>query len=326
MNFNCTTNPDFCNYNMVYIKYCDGTSYSGARPQPLVYNCANEWSAFPNISCGHGEIIHFKGYWLLEGVVQTLLSAPYHLDQAKQILLTGCSAGALGVILNADRIHDQIKLHAHRLHTFGVLPMSGFFLDHENIEHLGVYAADMYTLFHMAQVKPNSRCAAKFSREDSWQCFFAGNVYPHMEAPVFLLNSALDSWQIPNILLSGYLRGTLLPTQSLSGWEFCGLDVLACNASQLARLNSYMDAFRSRVMQADGALDRPGNGAFIHSCFTHCEGQSDLPWLTFDVRGVVMREAVSDWWTSLSEAEARAHTYIDSCTYGVASQCNPSCR
>jgi len=31
MSSSCLVNPDFCNYNKVYLKYCDGNSFSGNR-------------------------------------------------------------------------------------------------------------------------------------------------------------------------------------------------------------------------------------------------------------------------------------------------------
>eukprot|EP00754_Rhynchopus_humris_P044780 Rhum_TRINITY_DN4393_c0_g1::Rhum_TRINITY_DN4393_c0_g1_i1::g.14146::m.14146/K19882/NOTUM; O-palmitoleoyl-L-serine hydrolase len=34
----CTTNPVFCTYNHVYMKYCDGNSFSGDRHEPHPIN------------------------------------------------------------------------------------------------------------------------------------------------------------------------------------------------------------------------------------------------------------------------------------------------
>jgi hypothetical protein len=35
MSADCTSNPDFCNYNRVHMAYCDGNSFSGNRTEPV---------------------------------------------------------------------------------------------------------------------------------------------------------------------------------------------------------------------------------------------------------------------------------------------------
>lgn len=36
MDSDCDNNPDFCNFNRVYMAYCDGNSFSGNRDQPVM--------------------------------------------------------------------------------------------------------------------------------------------------------------------------------------------------------------------------------------------------------------------------------------------------
>ena len=36
MSASCETNPDFCNFNRVYMPYCDGASFSGDREEAVV--------------------------------------------------------------------------------------------------------------------------------------------------------------------------------------------------------------------------------------------------------------------------------------------------
>lgn len=40
-----------------------------------------------------------------------------------------------------------------------------------------------------------------------------------------------------------------------------------------------------------------GNGAFIHSCHTHCEAQSPA-WNNFKINGLSMQQLNSKWWNS----------------------------
>ena len=70
-----------------------------------------------------------------------------------------------------------------------------------------------------------------------------------------------------------------------------------------------------------------GNGAFIHSCHTHCEAQTDPLWNTFAVGGVTIQQAVSRGWAADGSEPAAKHSYSP-CQYktGVGKhECNPTC-
>jgi len=89
-------------------------------------------------------------------------------------------------------------------------------------------------------------------------------------------------------------------------------------------MNTYVKDF-DKTMQA-GVWSKQGNGAFIHSCHTHCEAQSPA-WNHFAVNGVTMQQAVSAWWKSSGEDAAASHSYSP-CLYRLHSKphaCNPSC-
>ena len=81
-----------------------------------------------------------------------------------------------------------------------------------------------------------------------------------------------------------------------------------------------------RDFSASGTHSRRGNGAFIHSCHTHCEAQRDPDWPAIAIGGVSMREALGRWWRADEGAPAAEHTFLP-CMYSAASphQCNPTC-
>ena len=72
----------------------------------------------------------------------------------------------------------------------------------------------------------------------------------------------------------------------------------------------------------------PGNGAFVHSCYTHCEAQGD-DFFTFAINGTTMQQAVSRWWNSDGNEPAQKHTYapclFQTSNQSAAWQCNPTC-
>merc|ERR1711988_1920144 len=46
----------------------------------------------------------------------------------------------------------------------------------------------------------NRRCLQAYPKNESWKCLMAQYILPHLETPVFVMNSAYDLWQLPNIL------------------------------------------------------------------------------------------------------------------------------
>ena len=83
MDSDCGRNPDFCNFNRVFLIYCDGNSFSGNRDLP-----------YPVVEDGQKANLYFRGRRIVDEVLKAL-SANYGLADAKNVLLTGCSAGGL---------------------------------------------------------------------------------------------------------------------------------------------------------------------------------------------------------------------------------------
>jgi len=70
MSMDCSNNPDFCNYNKVFIRYCDGNSFSGNREEPLVVN---------------EKPLYFRGKKIKEAVFMTL-KEKYNLAEANNFI------------------------------------------------------------------------------------------------------------------------------------------------------------------------------------------------------------------------------------------------
>ena len=78
---------------------------------------------------------------------------------------------------------------------------------------------------------------------------------------------------------------------------------------------------------ATGTILNAGNGAFLHSCYTHSAAAYDGPYTHFEVRGVTMQQAVSKWWDSDVTTQATENIYTP-CLYSPEHKphsCNPSC-
>lgn len=319
----CSVNPDFCNFNRVHLTYCDGFSFAGDRTEPLNVTGPDD----------REKPIYFRGRRIIDATLQTLLGMG--LQKAEQVMVTGCSAGGLATYLHTDYVHGFLKAAGVPLRKFKAAPMSGFFLAHASLEGVPVYAEEIKRAYLMSNATGglNARCVAAQREDERWQCSFAARAYAHVEAPIFALNSALDSWQTKCIFAARLEPG--FPEQNgtgngrcaaVPGWSRCSEDPEACNATQMGVMNQYIEDFKRDMLTAGETWRRDGNGAFIDSCHMHCEAQVDHAWSTIAIGGVTMQQALSSWWKSDSAA-ASEHAHTD-CSYRTAAtphECNPTC-
>jgi len=309
-----TSNPDFAGFNRVHMPYCDGNSFSGDRTDPVIVNGTKLW---------------FRGRRNIDATFRALNKLG--LDKAENVLLTGCSAGGLATYLHTDYVATLLPSTVKKYKS---APISGFFLLHDTVEGKAVYPTEMKSIFVLANSTNgvNAACIASKSAEDKWMCNFAEHSYAHTKSPIFPLNSALDSWQTGCIYTSELPPN--FPNQSgvengvcasAPGWEVCSKDPESCTADQIVKMAQYETDFQTKMATLGPTLSKAGNGAFIHSCHTHCEAQSSA-WNKFTVNGKTIQQAVSAWWNGPADAPASDNTYKP-CLYKTTSphKCNPTC-
>jgi hypothetical protein len=88
-----TVNPDFHNFTKVYVRYCDGASFSG--------DTVAQHKSAP------GGSLHFRGRRVLDAVLDDLVQQG--LTKGTTLLVNGCSAGGLAVWLHLDYIATRLK-------------------------------------------------------------------------------------------------------------------------------------------------------------------------------------------------------------------------
>merc|ERR1740123_980782 len=105
----------------------------------------------------------------------------------------------------------------------------------------------MAMTFSMANWSIPEGCAEKYG-PSAWKCILAQVVYQFVEAPIFVLNSALDFWQTNYILGRTFLDG-IGPSgaQPIPGWESCTTNVTTCSSSQVRTMNGYIDDFQASM-------------------------------------------------------------------------------
>ncbi|XP_044495560.1 pectin acetylesterase 5-like isoform X2 [Mangifera indica] len=278
-------NPDFFNWNKVKIRYCDGASFSG----------------HPESELKNGTELFFRGQLIWETLMDEFLSLG--LSNAKQALLTGCSAGGLATFIHCDEFRDRLPRHA----TVKCLADAGFFLDEPDIlgnRTMRSFYHDVVDLQGVAK-SLNKDC---LSRMESFECLFPQEFIKNIRTPVFFVNPAYDFWQIRNILVPD-------ASDPHGNWRPCVLNIRTCNPHQL----QILQGFRSSMLKALSEVQQiQGGGMFINSCFIHCQTWIAETWHSPSsprINNKTIAESVSDWYF-----DRKAVKQID-CPY----PCNPTC-
>lgn len=312
----CTRNPTFCNWNRVQLTYCDGNSFSGNRADPVVVR---------------GEKIYFRGHQILEATLAELVSL-YNMKAATHVLLSGCSAGGLSTYLHADFVGESVHALAPGVVQYGAAPVSGFFLYHPTVENKQVYADQIKTIFTLSNATGglNARCVANSPPGLQWRCNFAQFSYASTQSRIFVLDSALDSWQTGCILTAepvSDVHSTANGNCSAApGWAACAQNTEHCDAQHINAMIAYEQYFVG-TLQSTIKFQASGNGAFVYSCHTHCAAATD-DFFTFKIGGVSMEQAVSAWWNGPVDAPAISNTHLPCIYHGgdtYPRRCNPTC-
>ncbi|KAL0697510.1 hypothetical protein Bca4012_053632 [Brassica carinata] len=234
-------NPDFYNWNKAEVRYCDGASFSGDSENKTAQ-------------------LQFRGKRIFLAVMEDLMAKG--MCQAKQALLNGCSSGGLSAILRCDDFSSLFPP------TTKVKCMSdaGFFLDAVDISGARSLRR-MYSGVVNTQGLQNMLPRTCTRHLDPTMCLFPQNIINQVKTPLFILNSAFDSWQIENSIAP--------PSADPSGsWHNC-TSSFKCNASQM----QFLEGFKMSMLDALKTFSMSSkNGMFIISRWAHCLAERKDTW------------------------------------------------
>ncbi|XP_057802786.1 pectin acetylesterase 7-like isoform X2 [Salvia miltiorrhiza] len=266
-------NPDFYNWNRVYVIYCDQASFLG------------------DSSIGQGVTqLDFRGSRIYDAVIDDLLAKG--MNCADNAILAGRSAGGLATILHCDEFRARLP-NASRVKC---ISDAGFFIrasDLPNADFRQGFYASIIKFHNISSFLPRS-CT---ERIDSNLCLFPEYFVGDVQTPLFLLNSAFDFYQLQN---------NLVP-QTSPDWEKWnkGLgDLQNCPDSQKQLIKDFGMTFLNAIMEIP---DNPSRGLFIYPCLTHTVTTSssdkqstiDVFWnpnSTVKLENMTILEAVSNWY------------------------------
>jgi hypothetical protein len=165
-------NPDFSNYNHVYIKYCSSDYWSGDLTRDL-----------------GSQTIHFKGKKILGAVVEDLqtksISVEHNLNSAEQIIFAGSAAGAVGVSLNLDSLATSLP----KAEVTGIIDGAWF---PELTTFAGSAAGfDYANMFSYWNSQVDTSCAAN-NKASPWECLSVPYGYGYLKNPAFVYVDQTD--------------------------------------------------------------------------------------------------------------------------------------
>ncbi|KAH0646735.1 hypothetical protein KY290_034331 [Solanum tuberosum] len=277
-------NPDFYNWNKVWIGYCDGSSFTGdideVDPEKKLY---------------------FRGARIFKAVMDELWSQG--MQNAKNAILSGTSAGGLATILNCDKFKfffsSDVKVKC--------VANAGFFINANTISGTPNIHKKYQQVVDLHGSIKNLPPSCTSTMEPSL-CFFPQNVISFIETPLFIINSAYDAWQINNTLVPSNLDPQHI-------WEHCKVRISNCTLNQRTTIKAFGVEF---LKAFDGLTPCITRGYFITSCHTHAQIVTPEYWFSTSsprILNKTIAEAVGDWYFD----RTGLHQYMDS--YPFAKDC-----
>ncbi len=241
--------------------------------------------------------MYFRGRHIRDEIIKRLMLSD-GMGEASDVVVSGCSAGGLGMYLGIDQIANSIHAHRPGIIVTG-LADSGFFLEHtpsgvlEPMTHMKFgrdeasvngrldYPNAMKAVFKFTNMKEGAHqeCIRKYvGKEDN--CVFAANLAPFIKTPMFHMQSRFDRWQLQHIAGKNY---------------------------NVTTANIYGGILAETMKKTIITNHEAGNqGVFIDSCLHHCtvcwQGHDDL-WSGNSIRAnnmeteVNMANAFTEWYS-----------------------------
>ncbi|KAL8264085.1 hypothetical protein R6Q59_022215 [Mikania micrantha] len=168
-------NPNFYNWNRVYMRYCDGSSFTGDVEEVDPANT-----------------LYFRGSRVFSAIVEELMNIG--MKDAQNALLSGCSAGGLASILNCDKFHAIFPSNPR----VKCVSDAGYFPHVKDFS--GEYRFELYydkiVALHGSVTSLPSECTSNMK---PGLCFYPQYTMPYIKTPIFIVNSAYDTWQVSNM-------------------------------------------------------------------------------------------------------------------------------
>ncbi|CAK8988900.1 unnamed protein product [Durusdinium trenchii] len=233
-------NPLMHDWNHIFLRYCDGGYFSGDREEPKVVE---------------GSSIYFRGKQITEALFSDL-GRKFNFGNATDVVISGCSAGAIRVYAHIDALAQLIQAEAKVV----ALPDSGFYMDLDIFTPLKRYVVTEME----GQGLLNPQCLRDHVGSEE-KCLIGSVISLYLKTPTFAFQSRFDSDQ-----------------QGCEMEESCKSSA-TCLQAYAANLTSFLQK----------TLSRSPHGYFLDSCVRHCSYEDLAP---RDQSGIAPLHAFATWY------------------------------
>nr|XP_016457258.1 PREDICTED: pectin acetylesterase 7-like isoform X1 [Nicotiana tabacum] len=256
---NQSANPEFYNWNKVFVRYCDGGSFTG----DVEY-------------VDPATKLHFRGARIFTVVLEELLAKG--LKNAKNAILAGSSAGGYPAMLYCDGFRNSLP-NTSRVKC---LVDSGYFVHFKN-PVLGRPFESIYKGIATLQLQGSAKtlpksCTSKMKPE---LCLFAENIQQDIKTPIFISMSAFDN---------------IMTQYTLGGGIYGCIQEGTCTASQNKTLQEMRSDFLNAIPKGNNPKLR---GVFIDVVHHHTSLQKQTRWSPVKpivVHNLAAPKAFADWY------------------------------
>jgi len=248
MSVDPSVNPEFFDWNTVYVWYCDGGSYMGDKDGTTTVG---------------KETLYFRGKRVLEGVMKTLLY-DFGMDTATEVVLTGSSAGGIATIQQCDNVGSLVESASSDV-KFKCLADAGFFVNTTDFDGgVGTWTSQWETMVttHGAVSSMADSCKREHSGHE-WQCWFADVALPHVTHDTFLVQSVLDLWQLPYNFFSSEL------SDAKAGHDCLNNPLRLCTYATFAGIQNFREQLLIKLKSVASSCSKVSY--FVDACFKHTQ-------------------------------------------------------
>jgi len=270
MSVNPIKNPNYFNWNIVYVDYCDGGSYVGYKGEP------STWKD----KYGEKQTVYTRGSLVFKSVIKTL-KFEHNMGSAEDILLVGTSAGALGVMHQCENLKYDSGANV------GCIMDAGFFYDSQNFAGETGIQTEFWkgvSKTHFAEGFMDSSCEKH--EDDPNSCFIAGHALKYISSPIFLVQSSTDYWQ----LLKNYFFNVT------DGIECLKDPIRGCTPETFEGIQSYHYQTLQALTKTAGANEYVS--WFVDSCFAHSQLDTDKLFDFTKINGTGISETLYRWFNA----------------------------
>ena len=298
-------NPEFHDWNLVHVEYCDGAVFSGNLDEPFVVD---------------GVKVYSRGARMLKAIFDNLLNVQGMKD-ADNVLVAGGSAGGQAVTYHANQIAAWMPSSVR----IKFAAFSSFFPPFRTVDGVDVIEREWEMTYNLMNMSGsiNPLCEKAMGPGKEYRCQFPPLSIEFVNVPYFMSNSYYDSWSTGCIYLAGFVEDGNTMNENCTAipeWEACH-DDWDCSQDQIDRLNKEWMEPLMALFNNSTVLKKDGNGALLYSCHRHVAENGHYN--DIKVNGMTIREHLVSWFFSDNEPASK-HTSMD-CIYETDMTCNPTC-